>query len=316
MAKPGLIYRQNMAKPRVLLSYFFGDDMIPLGYSCADAFRAMGHEVYCFNSQVESRLAGLLLKPETGEIGATLPISRENFKKTMLKKAVAEFRPDWILVIRSHLFVDADLVAELKEDYGVRKVIGWRIDGPLDSPGLVEDAKIYDEYFCSHRYGYDPSSTQIRFLPVYGMDFSRYRNLYPAKARDYRHDVVLVAGHNPRRMEFLQELLHLPLEIHGKWSKARRWRPHLRKRIASKGMWGEELVRLYNTSKIVLNITGWDPALYGGLNMRVFDVPATGAFLLTDYSPELEEFYEIGSDIDCLPRAWGVGGQDRVLLGP
>jgi spore maturation protein CgeB len=29
----------------------------------------------------------------------------------------------------------------------------------------------------------------------------------------------------------------------------------------------------------------------------VFDVPATGAFLLTDYSPELEQHYRLGEEI-------------------
>lgn len=298
---------------RILISYFFGDDMIPLGYSCADALRAMGHEVCCFNSQVESRLAGLLLKPANRlarglglgkrEIGANLPFAHGNFKRSMLKRAVAAFRPDSILVIRSHRFVDAELVAELKADYGVRKVIGWRVDGPLESPGLLEDAAIYDEYFCSHRHGYDPAAAGIRFLPVYGMDFARYPNLHVGRAPDYRHEIVFVAGHNRRRLEFLQHLLHLPLEIHGKWSKAVRRQPQLRKLIASKGVWGRQLVELYNGAKIVLNITGWDPALYGGLNMRVFDAPATGAFLLTDYAPELEEFYRIGSEIECFREA-------------
>ena len=72
-----------------------------------------------------------------------------------------------------------------------------------------------------------------------------------------------------------------------------------RRLVRSRGIWGEALVRLYNTSKIVLNITNWDPARYLALNQRVFDVPATGAFLLTDYSPELEEHYRIGEEIVC-----------------
>lgn len=302
-----------MAQPRILISYFFGDDMIPLGYSCAEALRTMGHAVYCFNSQVESRIAGMTLKPanrlaralgfKNREIGAQLPIARENFKKAMLKKAVAEFRPDWILVIRAHRFVDAELVAELKQDFGVQKVIGWRVDGPLDTPDLEEDAALYDAYFCIHRHGYDPAGSGIRFLPVYGMDFSRYRNLYPAGPRPYRHDIAFVAGHNRRRMEYLEKLLHLPLEIYGKWGKASRFQPALRRHVKAKGIWGEELVTLYNTTKIVLNISGWDPTLYGALNMRTFDTPATGAFLLTDYSPELEEYYEVGREIECFREA-------------
>ncbi len=314
-----------MAPQRILISYFFGDDMIPLGYSCADALRGMGHQVYCFNSQVESRLASFTLKPvnrlaralgfRNREIGADLPIARENFKRAQLKQAVAAFRPDWILVIRSHRFVDAQLVAELKADYGVKKVVGWRVDGPLDSPGLVEDAAIYDAYFCIHRHGYDPATTGIRYLPVYGMDFARYRNLYPDSGRPYAHDITFVAGHNPRRLEYLEVLRDLPVEIHGKWGKVARSRPWLRQMVKSKGVWGEELVRMVNTSKIVLNITGWDPALYGGLNMRVFDAPATGAFLLTDYAPELEEFYTIGEEIECFNEAGELADKLVYYLG-
>ena len=52
-----------MSRKRVLISYFFGDDMIPLGESCADAFLALGYEVARFNSQVESRWQPSLLKP-------------------------------------------------------------------------------------------------------------------------------------------------------------------------------------------------------------------------------------------------------------
>ncbi|MBS4099329.1 MAG: glycosyltransferase [Sulfuricella sp.] len=314
-----------MPPQRILISYFFGDDMIPLGYSCADALRALGHEVHCFNSQVESRLAACTLKPanrlaralgfKNRELGTDLPIARENFKRAMLKQAVAEFRPDWILVIRSHRFVDAQLVAELKADYGVKKVVGWRVDGPLDSPGLVDDAALYDEYFCIHRHGYDAAATGIHFLPVYGMDFARYRNLYPDGPRPYRHEIAFVAGHNPRRLEYLEKLQHLPVEIHGKWGKAVRTRPWLGKLVKSKGVWGEDLVQMYNTAKIVLNVTGWDPALYGGLNMRVFDATASGAFLLTDYAPELDEHYAIGTEIECFKEAGELADKLVYYLG-
>jgi len=52
-----------MSRKSVLISYFFGDDMIPLGVSSANAFRDLGYEVYRFNSQVESRWQPALLKP-------------------------------------------------------------------------------------------------------------------------------------------------------------------------------------------------------------------------------------------------------------
>ena len=298
-----------MKRRSVLISYFFGHDTIPLGASCANAFRDQGFDVRCFSSQMESAWYRALLKPANrlarelgngnGEIGEALPISKVNFKKRMLKQAVREFRPRWLFVIRAHEFVDDELVRELKRDFGVEKVIGWRVDGPLDTPDLLEDAAIYDHYFCSHRYGYDPQVHGIRFLPVYGMDFSLYRNLYAAAPRPYRHDFVLVGGHNARREGFVNRLFDFPLEIYGQWGKQKRSNAALRMHVKAKGVWGDALVRLYNTSKIVLNVTNWDPACYVALNQRVFDVPATGAFLLTDYSPELEELYRMGEEITC-----------------
>ena len=129
------------------------------------------------------------------------------------------------------------------------------------------------------------------------MDFSLYRNLYVDSPRPFDHEMVLVGGHNPRRGELVRELLDLSLEIYGKWGKQARFDAALKKRLNAKGIWGEALIALYNRSKIVLNITNWDPARYVALNQRVYDVPATGAFLLTDYSPELEEHYVIGEEI-------------------
>jgi hypothetical protein len=293
-----------MPDKRVLISYFFGDDMIPLGVSCANAFRELGYDVYRFNSQVESRWQPLALKPVNRlarglgyrgrEIGGALPFGRIAFKKRMIKRAALEFRPRWVFVIRAHEFVDAELVRELKDECGVEKVFAWRVDGPLDTPDLLEDAAIYDAYFCGHREGYNPRSHRIDYLPVYGMDFSLYRNLGPGRTE---HEMVLVGGHNPRREQVVAGIVDLPLEIYGKWGKSRV--STLKRHVKAKGAWGEELLRLYNTSKIVLNVTNWDPARYVALNQRVFDVPATGAFLLTDYSPELEEHYRLGEEIVC-----------------
>jgi len=296
-----------MSRKSVLISYFFGDDMIPLGESCADAFRELGFEVGRFNSQVESRWQPALLKPVNRlarglghrgrEIGHALPFSRVNFKRRMLMQAAAASRPRWIFVIRAHEFVDAELVDALKRECGVEKVIGWRVDGPLDTPDLLEDARIYDVYFCAHRHGYDPRADRIHPLPVYGIDFARYRNLFAAGSRPYNHEIVLVGGHNARREQLLGRLTDLPLEIYGKWGKRARYGSPLRRQLRARGIWGEALLRLYNTSKIVLNITNWDPARYRALNQRVFDVPATGAFLLTDYSPELGEHYRLGDEL-------------------
>lgn len=292
---------------RILISYFFGNDVIPLGDACARAFESLGWDVYRFNSQLESLSYRAGLKPvakivravgyRKGEWGASLPTLRDNFKRERLRQAVREFRPDWVLIIIGHEFVTAELAEELRRDEGVQQVLCWQVSGPLDSPGLLKNASIFDHYFCIHRHGYTPDDG-IHYLPAHGMDFDLYRNLYPHGPRPYAHEIVFVGGRNERRQRFVDPLLDLPIELYGKWHHKNRFNWRLRARVKAKGIWGEELVRLYNTSKIVLNISGWDP-IHSGLNLRVFDTPATGAFFMTDYSPELDEYYDVGREIVC-----------------
>lgn len=56
-----------------------------------------------------------------------------------------------------------------------------------------------------------------------------------------------------------------------------------------------ELPKLYNASKINLNITWAETAL----NMRVFDISCCGAFILTDYKSELENMFELEREVVC-----------------
>ena len=68
--------------------------------------------------------------------------------------------------------------------------------------------------------------------------------------------------------------------------------------LKGSSIWGKQLVDLYNSSEIVLNISSWDSDNLGGQNLRLFDVPACGAFLLTEYSEELSEHYRLGVEIE------------------
>lgn len=57
-----------------------------------------------------------------------------------------------------------------------------------------------------------------------------------------------------------------------------------------------ELSRIYKNSKICVNISLH--CIETGLSQRIFDVMASGGFLLTNYQEELEDFFEIGKDLE------------------
>ncbi len=63
-----------------------------------------------------------------------------------------------------------------------------------------------------------------------------------------------------------------------------------RYRIEREVMYYDNLPEVYNTSRINFNMTSRQ--MKNAVNQRVFDVPACGKFLLTDYKQQLEEIFD------------------------
>ncbi len=57
----------------------------------------------------------------------------------------------------------------------------------------------------------------------------------------------------------------------------------------------DELPHFYNVCRINLNTTS--AQMKTGVNQRVFDVPACGAFLITDYRSQMEDLFDMGAEV-------------------
>lgn len=60
----------------------------------------------------------------------------------------------------------------------------------------------------------------------------------------------------------------------------------------------EEMVRIFSRSKINLNFSESSVGKSMQIKGRTFEVPSCGSFLLTEYAPFMENYYEIGKEID------------------
>lgn len=61
-----------------------------------------------------------------------------------------------------------------------------------------------------------------------------------------------------------------------------------------RGVYGIEAVKLFNTSKIILNFhanRGYGP------NMRVFEATGSGGFLITDDAEDVKDFFRINREV-------------------
>ena len=290
---------------KILISYLFAHDTIPLGASLADGFRKLGWDVYCFNTNLESRIYRWLLKPlekiaralifKKADFTSNSRWSRDRHRQTVFLSAVRTYRPTFILMIHGHSFNDW-VLETIREEFPETPLVGWWVENPRDNLlPMLHNAEVLDHYFCIHRYGYDPETTGIHFLPAFALDVDRYYRLPEPKI--YTKDIVFVGSWYPKREEFLSHIADLNIAIYGPIWEKKCSNLALKNKVVSRKIWGSELVRLYNEARIVLNISVWDPARTG-LNLRVFDVPATGAFLLTEYSPDLEEHLSSAIDIE------------------
>jgi spore maturation protein CgeB len=308
---------------RVLISYFFENDSIPLGFACMNAFKNLGFETRGFHAQTEHP-AQRFIKPANKLLKTLLfrPVDlsqgtqwhNHTYRQAELRRAVAEFRPDLLLVIRGNSF-DQRIISELKEEFAIRQCIGWWVKDPRSDDQMLRDAQIYDHYFCIHTHGYEPEN-EIHHLPALGVYRDLYYPLVQRTESNLNTDLVFVGGWSERREHFLQPLLGYDLKIFGPgWRKKKRLlNRSLMQRCAGSGVWGRPMVELYCRSRIVLNITSWDPGKLSGQNLRLLDVPATGAFLLTDAAPEVFEYFAPGVEIETFSSPEELLSKTRFYL--
>jgi spore maturation protein CgeB len=126
---------------------------------------------------------------------------------------------------------------------------------------------------------------------------------YRTESTGKEFDICFVGNWSRKRQEYIESLLKVTgnIVVYGdKWFKKNIAKPAVRRCIRSKYIDGTGLVEAYNKSKIVLNITNWGPdggSRRSGLNMRVLEVPATGSFLLTDGSIDMEKVVTPGKHV-------------------
>ena len=289
---------------RILIAYFFDERYIPLGYAIRDGFRRLGHEAFCFDTAQEHMLWRGLLKPVSSlKRRLSLPVGferngafgREGYKRRLFFRQLAAVRPEIVVVLRAHQFLRPEDFRRAREEFGVRGIVGWNVEGPNVLFSLDSEARDYDAYFSMHLYG--AHTAKVGRLPVWATDERRYRRNVTLFAQRSPNP-VLVSGWNPRRHQWAQALAEGRVSIYGRWSPRVREIPELLPFVRNEGCWGERLCDLYNASAVALNIQGWDPALDPCCNLRVADIPSCGSLFLSEYSEELADIYRIGREAD------------------
>jgi len=283
---------------------------VPLGKELCEAFANIGTTVTYADLRkfeplmfygLKSAFRKALNKRENADSFYHLPKLNEASFEAYIKQQ----SPSVILVIGFvYKYLTPAFLLRIKQEYNVKLFLYDTDSCNLYSKRrefvffIEEELPIYDEIFSfskiTTRFFKDTRKLNASFLP-----FGAKKLALPAHSNQ---DIdVLFIGSGDLRRVFILETIRSYVTVYGdRWSRNYPlMSDELKAKVADHSVWGEQLHQLLFSSKIVLNITR--SHFYGaetGINLRIFEALAAGAFLLTDYCDELKEIFVVGEEIE------------------
>lgn len=294
---------------KILLSTTI-ENTLPIGR----ALRDIGFEVFIFDATIRSNIDRYLFRPvnkllwnlklmdKDRSIGAESPYCNKNYRTDAVLKAVSEFKPDCV-IFEIGFKPSYEGLLKLREDVG--KIAGWWTMTTKWINIEEREAELYDAFFFfSEKFVHMARDMGFNacYLPHAVNDYVFRRiNLTQEEIDLLSCDLVFVGAWQRPRQRVINALASqkIDMRVYGpKWMKRCLFNTSILKAIKGRWLFDEELIKQYIAAKIVLNINSWFHERSHGINQRVFDVPACGAFLLTDYVEEIEKFFKPGVEIE------------------
>ncbi len=272
---------------KILLVGALSDD--PSVYTYAQSFewalRDVGFTVETFNYR-KQRL------PQFFESVSTHLMNRS------LIKTAQKFKPDTIFLLKAES-VFAATIAQLKKQLSCR-IINFYPDNPFtiwngnSNTEVLKSLPLLD-CFLSWSTMLAPALTSAGCHHVCSFPFAYDEKIFdpalefqPATLVPYASDVCFVGTWEPERETWLvyliQQLPQLDLAIWGNLWKEKCSNQTVKKHVRGNALYNQEMIKAFRAAKIVLNFIRTQNMT--AHNMRTFEVPASNAFLLTEYTNE------------------------------
>jgi spore maturation protein CgeB len=221
---------------------------------------------------------------------------------------VDEFRPDAILFLKGETMYESairDVKARFKP-----VLLQWYPDGPFNvenhnaTADSIASIPLFDIYYIYAKSLMQPlrdaGARRVEYL-AFCYDPAMLRR--PEKISDvdrekYATDVVFAGTWEPMREWWLEKVTEFDLSVWGNmWEHVPEGAP-LRARWKGNAVYGDEISKLFAVSRIHLNFLREQNK--DSNNVRTFEIPGYGGFLLTQRSGEqAEELYVEGREIAC-----------------
>ncbi len=210
-------------------------------------------------------------------------------------------KPDYIFVLKGEP-IFTETLKELKNRTEA-VLFNWFGDDPWEYPLFSGKVAPYYDFF----FTYDPYSVKLYKEDnhpnphhlCYAYDLSTVESLEinDQDRNKYSCDVAFIGSHYPKREELLSQIKNkYDLKIWG-----RGWKNTSCSNVyEGSALYGKEMLKAMKCCKILLNIhKGFEEGIQAsgsGLNLRVIEGAASGAFQLTNFQGDLPNRFEIGKE--------------------
>jgi spore maturation protein CgeB len=271
---------------------------VHMGRYCAETLRGMGHEVQLFDAGSLTLGEKLVLRP-------IAKLKREHaFSKTRLNArllaAVKKFKPELYLSIFGFDILPETIHAI--HDAGIRTACWW-LNDPFQFDRGLKIAKDYEFFFTNcqasaARYVHEGVAGAF-YLP-HGAFVPVHKPIVPNESdkRRWGSEVCFVGDWGPVRQGILSILSkNIDFKIWGPWKKHLSPKDRLWNRVVDGYFTPEQMVRIFSSTRIAINLHSWFGYYNHGLNPRTFEAPACGAMQICDWKEDLPQHFLESSEI-------------------
>jgi len=311
------IWRNNLYRPLVDL----GHDVVEFDYDLSETFRH--------------------LDTEDPAHQAFIAENRPRVTAELLRQIRAAHAARPVALFFSY-FYDACLTPEAVDEIKAMGIttVNWYCNGSYQLHLVREIAPHYDWCLVPEKFRL-PDYVAMGARPLYCQEAAN-PDIYKPCEVPQEFDVAFVGQAYGERPGYVRSLLDQGIGIHvwgPGWQRytapspvRRLWRagrrllgrsslpsPALPPAILGGPLGDEEMVRLYSRARINLGFSACGETHRSGerivqVRLRDFEVPMSGGFYLVESMEELEEFYEIGTEIACYDGPRDLADKIRYYL--
>jgi spore maturation protein CgeB len=295
----------NSEVKRVMLVASTGT-LSQLEFSIAGGFKRLGIEVDTFS--VNEGLS--YLERASYSRARVHGPSRVDFGQKLLNrrfvKKVLESSCDLVLVFESNWFILPETILKIKSRCRAAIAL-WEMNCHIWNSYQSGCLPLYDAVFSLDSHMLPVYKTayvkKVFFLPPIGTyEMTEVPEITDEDREVYSSDLAFVGQVYPERAAVFEELTEYDFNIYGPVCdyEPRRCEPSnaLKIKIKSNRIGHAERKKVYNLSKIVLNIEALDLHI-NSTSIRPFEVALCRGFPLVEYKKDLEGLFDVGREIVC-----------------